>query len=52
MAAFEHGDAGAKPRRLQRDRQAGKPRADHADVDIQSKDSRCAGGIAQRRYRP
>ena len=35
MPAFEHRDAGAEPRGLQRHRQAGKPRADHADVDIQ-----------------
>ena len=32
---FEHGDAGAEPRGLQRHREPGKPRADHADVDIQ-----------------
>ena len=35
MPAFEHGDAGAKPRRLPRHREAGKPRPDHADIDIQ-----------------
>ena len=35
MPPFEHGDAGAEPRRLQRHRQPGKPGADHADVDIQ-----------------
>ena len=35
MPAFEHGDAGAEARGLQRHRQAGKPRADHADVDIE-----------------
>ena len=35
MPAFEHGDAGAEPRRLQRHRQPGKPGADHADIDIQ-----------------
>ena len=35
MPAFEHGDAGAEPRRLQRHRQAGKPGADHADIDIE-----------------
>ena len=37
MAAFEHRDAGAKPGRLQRDRQPGKPGPDHADVDIEIK---------------
>ena len=35
MAALEHRDAGAEPRRLQRHREAGKPRPDHADIDIQ-----------------
>ena len=35
VPAFEHGDAGAEPRGLQRHRQPGKPRADHGDVDIQ-----------------
>ena len=35
VAAFENGNARAAPRRLQRDRQAGKPGADDADVDIQ-----------------
>ena len=35
MPAFEHGDAGAQPRRLQRHRQPGKAGADHADIDIE-----------------
>ena len=35
MAAFQHRDAGAKPRGLQRHRQPGKPRPDHADIDIE-----------------
>ena len=46
MAAFEHNDAGAKARRLQRDRQAGKPRADHENVGIHVESQPCAGGIA------
>ena len=35
MPAFEHGDAGAEARRLQRHRQAGKAGADDADIDVQ-----------------
>src|SRR6266404_3613799 len=35
VPAFENGDAGAQPRGLQRRREAGKPRPDHADIDIQ-----------------
>jgi len=35
VAAFENGDAGAKPCGLQRHREAGKPGADDADIDIQ-----------------
>ena len=46
MAAFQHHDAGAETRRLQRDREAGKPRADHANVGIQVESQPRAGGIA------
>jgi hypothetical protein len=35
VPSFEDGDAGAKPRRLQRNGEAGKPGADHADIDVQ-----------------
>jgi hypothetical protein len=35
VPAFEHRDAGAEARGLQRHRQSGKPGADHADVDVQ-----------------
>lgn len=35
MPAFEHGNAGAEARGLQRHREAGKPGPDHANVDIQ-----------------
>jgi hypothetical protein len=35
MPAFEHGDAGAEARRLQRYRETGKARPDHADIDIE-----------------
>ena len=40
MPAFEHGDAGAEPRRLQRHRQPGKAGADHAMSTSRSNDSR------------
>src|SRR4029077_19294696 len=33
--AFENGDAGAEPRRLEPDRQAGKAGADDTDVNVQ-----------------
>ena len=35
VAAFEHGNAGAETRGLQRHGQAGKPGPDHADIDIE-----------------
>ena len=35
VPALQNGDAGAEARGLQRHREPGKPRADHADVDIQ-----------------
>ena len=35
VAALEHGDAGAKPRGLQRHSEAGKPGPDHANIDIE-----------------
>ncbi len=35
MPAFEHGDAGAHPRRFQRHRQSGKAGADDADIDVE-----------------
>ena len=35
MPAFENRDAGAKPRGLQRDGEAGKPGADDADIDVE-----------------
>jgi len=46
MAAFQHNDAGAEACRLQRHRQAGKPRADHANVGIEVESQPCAGGVA------
>ena len=46
---LENGDAGAEARGLQRHREPGKPRTDHADVDIQieweAHPLRHAGGI-------
>ena len=35
MPAFEHGNAGAEARGLQRHRETGKTGPDHADIDIQ-----------------
>ena len=35
VAALKHGDAGAEPCGLQRHCEAGQPRPDHADIDIQ-----------------
>jgi len=47
VPAFEHRNAGAEARGFQRDRQAGKPRANHADVDIEIE--RKALALLQRR---
>src|SRR5262249_6875514 len=35
MPAFQHGDAGPQPRRLQRDRQACEPGAYDANIDVE-----------------
>jgi hypothetical protein len=35
VPALENGDAGAKPRGLQRHREPGNPRPDHGDINIQ-----------------
>ena len=47
VPAFEHRNAGAETCGFQRDRQAGKPRANHADVDIEIE--RQALALLQRR---
>ena len=35
VPAFENGDAGTKPRRLERNRETGEPGPDHADIDVE-----------------
>ena len=35
VPAFENGDAGTKPRRLERNRETGEPCPDHADIDVE-----------------
>ena len=48
MPAFEHGDTGAEARGLYRDRKPGKPRPDHADIDIQVEGKTRTQGLAVR----
>src|SRR6266436_6210098 len=54
VPALENGDAGAKPRGLQRHRQPGKPRPDHGDINIQVERKaravrRCCGVLSDGR---
>ena len=49
MPALEDGDAGAEARSLQRHRKTGKPRSDHADIDVQvERKTRTKGRVVVR----
>ena len=52
MPSFEHGNAGAQPRRLERDGQPGKSGADDADVDVEveGKPRALCGGVGSLVY--